>query len=408
MRCLSMLLATCYLMLFSCVSYELESPPPKNAPAYPPGHSEWRYLPQIGGHYNTFLQQTANTCGNEWDVPPKNEIWNFILKDDARGRLNLEDSTPFYTFQNTELLLDKDGYFSKTATSETFKLNDNHFAYKINFRLKATNNMLAANITVNHLVAANDSAKLEPVCERKFVASGYGRYAPKVLPAQNIEGEYAALAVKQNGQCLPEKTKFPPYFFVNIIPQDDGTAHLDISGLFVENLSVEDDIKATGYTLYERFDFSGYILPDKLSLKIKMTVFNGCVEEYGISGEKRFDENRGDDATIDGIFSAWLYLETNTCETDGPIYQKFHLNLLKIDEESIRVVIGNKDYIMKRKNDTLFAAKRVIGGAVYKITDTISLDITPDKISGSLHIDNTIYKCQMLYKINGKKLYKHN
>lgn len=409
MRCLSLLLAACCLLLSSCVSYELESPPQKNTPTYPPGAVRFGY-PQIGGHYNVSLLQIANNCGGEWDVPLKNEVWNFILKDDALGRIQFDESTPFFTFQNLEIVLDHDGYFFKTATSETYKLNGNRFAYKITFQLKAENNILAADIIINHLIAANDNARLEPACERKFVAKGYNRYAPKIFPASNIEGEYAASVTKQNGQCLPEKTKFPPYFSVNVIPQDDGTAHLDMYGLFVKNLPVEDGIKATGYTLYERFDFAGYILPDKLSLKIKMTVFNGCVEEYEIAGKKRFEENRWGDATIDGVFGAWLSLDfkNTTCKYEGPVYQKFHLDVLKIDEESARIVLGRNDYLAKRKGDTAFIAKKDTGGAIYKIIDTISLDITADKIQGALAIENFYKKCKIAYNIYGLKLYKHN
>jgi hypothetical protein len=409
------LIAVLFVFLPACgdgilIGGETDPPPP------PPGYGHWgKITDNNDGHYNVKLANVSVSCPEEKKYSDAQEKWDYIAYDEKSGRLKFPDTNTFYWY-DIEINLDEKGKFRKTVKTGPIYFFTQYIGYEMEISGRIADKKLEAQINYRYFASENlENDNLKLTCEFVFEATGYRRYAPKRAASQRLAGEYGAKVKTKKNTCIFDG--LPKQFGLELVPQKDNLINLRMPDFLIAELPIDSDGKTnvSVSTEFDSYDIRGTILPDGLALGIiiKRSLY-GCEQEYEISGTKRFEESSSDDTTIDGIYGISSYLEKNTCD-DRPKDARFHLDALKIDEKTARIILGNKDFT-GQADGAEFSASYSDGSALNGVTNTFSGKLTPQEIKGTLtvsiiladFITNTQKKCEFIYQISGYKLYKHN
>lgn len=359
------------------------------------------------GHYSVVFTVAKNTCSND-SVASTYQKFDFLAYDGENGKGMLITGNQS-AWDELEIILDSEGNFKESIPLEPISSSIDYYGYGYEISGKLAGNKIDGEVIETYYSGETEDA-IRAICYFQYTFSGYKRYKQKTAPAKNIEGEYKSYLAKKSSNCPGQSMlqTFPTF----IIPQGKGYYHAKIDLQRIYNLPVAKDgkVASTIKTSAADYTLKGTVEPENFALdfSIGWNDDSKCVENYSIRGDKRFEENDGADDTIDGVYSALITTLINSCGTQM-INDRYHLDAIKISNSKARLIVGNKDftiYICAKNN---FKGVYFINDD-YKTTNSFEGKITPKDISGTLTIalDAAKSKCSFVYKVIGKKLYRHN
>ncbi len=365
---------------------------------------------KLDGHYNTHFSVLDTDC-TESDLADTYEKVDFVSYDSKSGMIIFENK--FY-WDWVEIDLDKTGKFNKTMAPDPFsdpftRIGYWGFGLKISGELK--DNKL--NAVVTDLIYTGSTLKsLALYCSTSYSAKGSKRYKQLETAPKNIEGEYKTKITRVYQNTCSGSSFLNNNFSTLIIPQKNGTLNIRIDVLALQGLPISKDgfIDAKFKDAFDNsYIFQGEITPSKFDVDVKIVWTNQkCEEWYRIEGKKRFEESDGNDSTIDGIYNSWILITKNTCDSRaGGEY--YHADSLKIADNKVLFIIGNKTFSADIKNDGSFTVSEADKNE-YGLTNSFKGSVSPSQLFGTMtfKLKWPGFECEYEYSVNGAKLYKHN
>lgn len=408
LSCVAVFSCFCVFVSFACGDGILIGGEEKPAPV-PPGNSIWRQtIDSKYGHYNVRVETSANDC--EFKYPGTNDDWDMIDLGGNRGRIKFNNNDWSY-WPYIDIEINQKGEFNGTASTPLLPwITGGYVMFKMEIAGSIAAKKISASVKYDHLKGADEN--VTPYCRQIFEMNGFERFRLKQTAAKTSEGEYSSRVIVKKNTCL---LKTPPEAFtLETVPQENGFYNLRMWEFLIADLYVEADGKFSDAVSngIDSYSIEGELTPEEITLKLSISYgFYACEQELEIRGTRRFEESDGKDTGIDGIYGVWTHLDVNTCDNRPPT-ARFHMDALAVDEKTVRLVIGNKDFTaaLDGKNFSGSFKEGLLSDNKFSGT------ITPDEITGTLSIDVDMIdfmdmeetKCSFVYSVHGYKLYKHN
>ena len=402
---------SCFLS--ACITHELENPfaPPAEQQEIPPGSGTWqKTIDPRDGHYNVKIENTKTTYQ---DAPLENYSPVYADVDfrsfDHKSGVLMFGYDGIFCWVDLPIEIDSEGKFETTLGPQPQFFLTSYIGCKLQITGKIINDELEARATET-LYAGTEPDKLKPLVVKEYTLAGYKRYKPKTTPARTIEGEYKSITTAFGNTCAWQNLPSENYYFIiRNIPQDQGLYNINIEDLLpLPGVPIAPDGRIDGALQNgnDKYILKGIFTPEQITLSVSLVFGDlNCVQEYEMRGEKRFEETDGKDATVDGIYSALVDMQDNTCD-DTTYRKRRHLDVRTINGQKFLLKVGLLEFSPTADSAGNFLETYTDdrAGEIY----TIKGNVTPEKLNAQLSVTERYYHCYYLYRIEGKKLYKNN